>query len=261
MNNRPPPPFQQPTGPPWRGPSAGDANAQAVRATQVAPSGAEADAQAATRDAERTASDHEDASWVVAAREGDHDAFDRLYTKYRERVFAVILRVVHHRDDALETAQDVFLKVYRSLDRFESGTRFYTWLYRIAVNQSIDLLRRRGVRKERSYPVEIAGSEEAHGVAAASKLRGPSARVEAHEVRERLAAAMRELPDKHRQVFVLYSQEDMSYGEIAEVLQIPIGTVMSRLFYARRKMRESLPQDWDPGGAAGDPNKRKESAQ
>ncbi|MFN0060616.1 MAG: RNA polymerase sigma factor [Planctomycetota bacterium] len=193
-------------------------------------------------DPEREASDREDAGWAQAVVGGDVESFDKLYLKYRDRVFAVILRVVHHREDALEGSQEVFAKVYRALSSFDPATRFYTWLYRIAMNQSIDLLRRRRVRREQSFEPELTSSTERR------RHAGPEREMEAAEVRSRLAAALAELAEKHRQVFVLYSQENMNYNDIAAILNIPIGTVMSRLFYARRKLREALPQDWDPGG-------------
>lgn len=190
--------------------------------------------------------DERDKSLVQATLGGDSNAFGELYELYRERIFRVLCGVVRNREDALESTQDVFVKIYRALPRFDPAGRFFTWAYRIAVNQGIDRLRSRKTRKEQSLDAK-------EGFEPTEPLRGrgapsPVSEVERSEVMERLEVALARLPEDQRATFLLFSFEGLSYGEIAEVTEVPIGTVMSRLFYARKKLREDLPSEWDPGG-------------
>ena len=194
-------------------------------------------------------SDQEDRELVRAAVDGDSEAFDGLYRKYRERVYRVAFRVLHHREDALEATQDVFIKVYRALARFDPAARFFTWIYRIAMNQAIDTIRRRKIRREQVFEEDFVGDERAAAAPRGdSRAPDPVASLVQGEVRDRVEAALSGLSEKHRAVFLLYSFEELGYTEIAEVLEIPLGTVMSRLFYARREIKNQLPVDWDPGG-------------
>ncbi len=191
-------------------------------------------------------SDVEDRALVNATLKGDPGAFDAIYRKYRERVYRVVYRVVHDREEALEATQDVFINVYRALPRFQPQARFFTWVYRIAMNRGIDLLRRRAVRKEQRYDAEFTLPRPDQP--AAQRFAAPEKEVEREEVMKRIEKALGALSEKHREVFLLYSFEELQYDEISEVLEIPIGTVMSRLFYARKQLKEDLPGEWDPGG-------------
>ncbi len=185
---------------------------------------------------------------VLGGAEGPaRSAFERLFEKYRERVFRVLLGVLRHHEDALEATQEVFLKAWRALGGFDPQARFYTWLYRIAVNQGIDVLRRRKQRHESPLDPELEPRDPPAG--AGRRFTPPAEEAEWSEVRERLARALESLSEPHRTVFLLYSQEGLRYEEISDVLGVPVGTVMSRLFYARRKLCAELPAAWDPGGA------------
>jgi len=176
---------------------------------------------------------------------GDPRGFEDLYRKYRERVFAVLCRALGDRDDALEGTQEVFIRVHQALGRYDPRARFFTWVYRIAMNLAIDKIRRRKVRREQMYDETFT---EPRRDQPTQRFERAGAALEASEVRERVAAAVATLGEKHRSVFVLFSYEGLGYAEIAETLGIPVGTVMSRLYHARRKVREHLPPDWDPGG-------------
>jgi RNA polymerase sigma-70 factor (ECF subfamily) len=176
---------------------------------------------------------------------GEVKGFEDLYHKYRERVFAVLCRTLGDRDDALEGTQEVFIRVHQALGRYDPRARFFTWVYRIAMNHAIDRIRRRKVRREQVYDETF--TEPARDQPT-ERFQRAGVALEADEVRERVAAAVASLGEKHRSVFVLFSYEGLGYAEIAEALDIPIGTVMSRLYHARRKVREMLPPDWDPGG-------------
>ncbi len=191
--------------------------------------------------------DDEDRRLVHRHLSGDDTGFEQLYRRYRERIFAVLVRMLRNREDALEATQDVFIKIHRGLDSFDPSGRFLTWAYRIASNHAIDRIRRRKVRKETAITEEtIAGDSDLRTGRASEPAAG--AELERIEIAEAVARAVDELGEAHRMVFTLHCYEGLSYGEIAAVLGIPVGTVMSRLYHARRKVREALPTDWDPGG-------------
>ncbi len=194
---------------------------------------------------EQDPAEQEDQRNVGRFLAGDPGGFANLYEKYRERVFAVLFRTLRDREDALEGTQEVFIKVHRALGRYDPRARFFTWVYRIAMNYAIDRIRRRKVRREQMYDETFT---EPRGDQPTGRFQKAGATLEAEEVRERVAAAVAALGEKHRSVFVLFSYEGLGYSEIAETLEIPVGTVMSRLYHARRRVREQLPPDWDPGG-------------
>ncbi len=214
--------------------------------TQEGPSDNRAAEPTDDEEAARRLSDEEDRKSVRQFTAGDSAGFEALYLKYRERVFAVLLRTLRDREDALEGTQEVFIKIHRALPNYDPRARFFTWAYRIAMNHAIDRIRRRKVRKEQMFDesfTEPGDDRSSH------RFEKAGVALEAEEVRERINSAVASLSEKHRQVFVLFSYEGLGYAEIAETLEVPVGTVMSRLYHARRKVREQLPQDWDPGGA------------
>jgi RNA polymerase sigma-70 factor, ECF subfamily len=171
----------------------------------------------------------EDLELVSRSQAGDTEAFGELVTKYRGRVFAIIYGIVGNENDAWDLAQEGFLKAWRSIDRFQGRSSFYTWLYRITINVTIDSRRRQGHRREVELDDFIPSS-----------LPGPGANYERAEIREQVYAALAQLTPEHRAVIVLKEMEDLQYHEIAEILNLSIGTVMSRLFYGRRKLQSIL---------------------
>ncbi|MEM7262498.1 MAG: sigma-70 family RNA polymerase sigma factor, partial [Planctomycetota bacterium] len=190
--------------------------------------------------------DEEDLRWVRATLAGDKTAYDKLYTKHRDRVYGVVYRVTRNREDALEGAQEVFVKVYRALPRYKAEFRFGAWLYRISMNHAIDIYRRKRVRKEQIYDQEFTFARP--DAAVHQRFADPAEEMDRRQVARTIEDAMSSLSENHRQIFTLFSFDEMSYQEIADLLDIPIGTVMSRLYYARRKLQEALPEHWDPGG-------------
>lgn len=173
-----------------------------------------------------------DLALVRRAKKGDRAAFEEIYERHRHKVFKVAYGMCRNQEDALDVVQDTFVKAHRSLPSFEGRAALSTWLCQIATHQAIDLARRRRVR--RAEPIEerrLAGKDVAEG---------PRGRAQASELREALDRALDELSEKHRTVFVLYSQKGMSYKDIAKTLGISIGTVMSRLFYARKNLQRML---------------------
>jgi RNA polymerase sigma-70 factor (ECF subfamily) len=177
---------------------------------------------------------------VKAAQQGDRAAFDFLVDKYRDIVYAVAYRFARDPDLALDLAQDVFIRAYRGIGSFKGRSSFSTWLYRIAMNTCIDYTRRRSRSVDaKTVPEEVAeyaGSEPI----IVGRSEGPTELALSSELGEQIQEAIDALPEYHKSVFVLYEIEGLSYKEIAEVVGCSIGTVMSRLHYARRKLRKML---------------------
>jgi RNA polymerase sigma-70 factor (ECF subfamily) len=187
----------------------------------------------------RDRSDREDIVKVEEFLSGELSAFEFLFDKYREKVYRIAYRFVRNKEDALEIAQDVFLRVYTNLRKFKTDSKFFTWLYRIAVNRSIDFTRsRKGKPIQQIDPIILDAQPRASP--GRHEPKDPSARAEAKELDEKLAEAVSTLSEKHRTVFLLHAVENLSYKEIAAVMGSSIGTVMSRLFYARKKLQETL---------------------
>lgn len=174
-----------------------------------------------------------DAAWVAAARRGDRQAFARLVEAYQQRVYAIAFGILRSREDAWDVAQEAFVKAYKSLDRFEGKSAFYTWLYRITTNLAIDAHRERGRRRDRSQPLN-------EPVNAPAGLDHPSVSAQRRELAEVLRQAMDQLSDHHRAIIVLREVEGLSYEEISEVLGVRKGTVMSRLHHARKNLQGLL---------------------
>jgi RNA polymerase sigma factor (sigma-70 family) len=172
---------------------------------------------------------------VRRARRGDREAFGALVQRYQQRVVGVARALTHNPDDAVELAQETFIRAFQNLRTFEGRSSFSTWLYRIASNLSIDWRRREG-----RYPI-------AHGEEAENELRKiPSGQgdafraVERSELSHKVREALKQLTAEHRQVILLREMEGLSYEEISELLNCPKGTVMSRLHYARTHLRGLL---------------------
>jgi len=178
--------------------------------------------------------------YVERAQAGDHQAFRVLVERYQDRAFRLARRVLRDEEAARDAVQEALLKAYGSLGRFQGRSSFYTWLYRLVMNQCIDMKRRdrsdRHVDVPEGDPLELADAEhdppEVLGVAFA-----PAAEVMRKELRACLARAIEELPEEHRRTLLLREVDGLSYAEIAKALEVPKGTVMSRLHHARRKVR------------------------
>ena len=168
--------------------------------------------------------------------EGDVAAFDELMRAHEDRVFGVCMRMMRDREAALDATQETFLTVFRKADRYKAEAAFSTWLYRVAVNTCYDHLRR--VRRRRTEP--MPETPEPPDTRSESDL-------EAVELRPALEQALRRLSPEFRAVIVLVDMQGLSLEQTAEVLDVPMGTVKSRLFRARRQLAESL-GNLAPGG-------------
>ncbi len=179
---------------------------------------------------------------VKRCQAGETEAFDELVTRYRTRIFAMIYNMVHNEQDAWDLAQDSFVKAWKSIKRFRGKSSFYTWIYRIVMNVTIDWLRKKQVK---GAGVEFDDAIQLREVNPASRTLpkadpAPSERMERSEVRAKIDKAIAQLSPEHRAVILMKETEDMQYHEIAEALGCSIGTVMSRLFYARKKLQNLL---------------------
>jgi RNA polymerase sigma-70 factor (ECF subfamily) len=182
-----------------------------------------------------------DLELVHRCQAGDDRAFDELVAKYRNRAYAMIYHLVHNEQDAWDLAQDGFIKAWKSIDRFRAQSSFYTWLYRIMNNVAIDWLRKRHIQGGQEFDDSIAlhDLEPGSDLAPKGELL-PIKKIERQEVRQRIDAAIAKLSPEHRTVILLKEMEDLQYHEIAETVGCSIGTVMSRLFYARKKLQTLL---------------------
>src|SRR2546423_10585392 len=179
---------------------------------------------------------------VRRCQAGETEAFDQLVTRYRTRVFAMIYNMVHNEQDAWDLAQDSFVKAWKSIGRFRGKSSFYTWIDRIVMNVTIDWLRKKqikGAGAEFDDAVQLKEIDPAAKTAPkADEL--PYQRMERTELRGKIDNAIAQLSPEHRAVILMKETEDMQYHEIAEALGCSIGTVMSRLFYARKKLQNLL---------------------
>ena len=181
---------------------------------------------------------------VDRARRGDHAAFRVLVERYQDRVYGLARRILRDPERARDAVQEGFLKAYSALERFEGRSGFYTWLYRLVFNQCIDMKRRDRSSRHEEWDDEIA-RDVAPGADTAplpqgTELADPANAYHRGQLRAALAAAIESLPDDARRTLVLREVDGLSYEEIAKALRIPKGTVMSRLHYARRRVRETL---------------------
>jgi RNA polymerase sigma-70 factor, ECF subfamily len=186
----------------------------------------------------------DDLTLVKRVRSGDQRAFKLLVERYQRKVYAVALGMLKDKEEAYDVAQEAFVKVYKYLDHFKGDSSFYTWLYRITVNICIDLIRRRGANKgeavEFDETVQI-DSPDAHIGALGSRLgTNPQKSALRKELAEKIQEALAQVPEKHRAILLLREVEGLSYEDLARTLEIPKGTVMSRLFHARAKVQKIL---------------------
>jgi RNA polymerase sigma-70 factor, ECF subfamily len=169
---------------------------------------------------------------------GDASAFEPLVEKYRQRVWRLAYQVLHDREEAWDVAQEAFVRAFHSLPSFRGQSAFYTWLFRITVNVATDRHRQRGAQARAFGPERV--TEEEWARTTPDPGGGPEQQAARKEQRERIRRALDALPPKARTIIMLSDVEGLSYREIAEVLNCPIGTVMSRLHNARKRLKGLL---------------------
>ena len=183
-----------------------------------------------------------DLDWSVVQRvqAGNVGAFDQLVQKYREHIFSVIYNMTSNREDASDLTQDTFIKAFQAIARFKGKSSFFTWIYRIAINTTNTFLKKRNRRRYISYEninEEVATSEIFERLTAKSRSEKGAL---VHELQEKLNDSLQKLSTKHRTVVVLHEIEGLSHSEIAEITSTSIGTVRSRLHYAKQQLQSYL---------------------
>lgn len=178
---------------------------------------------------------------IARSQSGDTTAFNDLVTRYRQRAFAMIYNMVRNEQDAWDLTQDGFLKAWKSINRFRGQSSFYTWLYRILTNITIDWLRRKQIEGGTELDDSIGITNVAAGAVTTPREElPPASTLSDKEIRARIDEAIERLSPEHRTAITLREIEGLDYQEIADATGCSLGTVMSRLFYARKKLQSML---------------------
>ena len=177
---------------------------------------------------------------VQRARQGDLEAYDELVQRYQERIYATVYHMTSNHEDANDLAQESFIKAFQALKSFKGGSSFYTWLYRIAVNKTINFLKQRKNRIHLSLNDLDFNAEHDPDLVAFISDKTPRRDAGLNELQEKLNTALMKLSEPHRLVVVLHDVQGLSHEEIAKVMECNIGTVRSRLFYARQQLQAWL---------------------
>ena len=181
-----------------------------------------------------------EASVLARAKADDREAFRQLYDATHRRLYAMALSVVKNPEDALDIVQEAFVKAHKHLPKFEGNSGFYTWIYRIAMNVAIDHVRKHKRSAQLEWEEGRGDYEQAASELPTAAPQNPHTGVERVQLRRAIEAALDELPEYHRAVILMRDVEGFSYEEMATTLDVPKGTIMSRLFHARRKMQAAL---------------------
>ena len=181
-----------------------------------------------------------DGDLVFKAQQGDLQAFDQLVERYHGKIYGLTYNMTSNREDAEDLVQEVFVKAFNALPRFKGNSSFYTWVYRIAVNKTINYRKKRNRKRALSldqFDQEIKTDDTYHDLTAkGSPLRNLSLT----ELQKKLNEALQSLSEKHRTVVVMHDMQGIPHEEIAKVVGASVGTIRSRLFYARRQMQTEL---------------------
>jgi RNA polymerase sigma-70 factor (ECF subfamily) len=202
--------------------------------------GVNSPARVASNRQARQAEAEQDRALIEKARSGDEQAFRQLVVRHQRRAFAIAMGLVRDENDAREVVQEAFLRVWRGLHGFHGGSSFFTWLYRIVTNLSIDLMRKPS-RREAELDEGRRIVDETQ-IPLLSRIDGadPTDGVRRAEIQRRIEAALAQLPPYHRGVILMREVEGMSYEQMAQAMRVSKGTIMSRLFHARQKLQRAL---------------------
>ena len=182
----------------------------------------------------------DEAVLVNRARKGDLDSYDQLVQRYQERIYATVYHMTSNHEDANDLAQEAFIKGFQALKSFKGGSSFYTWVYRIAVNKTINFLKQRKNRSQMSLNDLDFNAEHDPDLVALISDKTPRREAGLAELQEKLNEAMQKLSEPHRLVVTLHDVQGLSHEEIATIMGCNIGTVRSRLFYARQQLQGFL---------------------
>jgi RNA polymerase sigma-70 factor (ECF subfamily) len=182
----------------------------------------------------------EDELLVQRAQRGENTAFEELVRRYQERIYMVIYNMTSNHEDAADLAQETFIKAYQALKNFKGDSSFYTWIYRIATNKAINFLKQRKNRHLMSLNDLDLNAEHDPDLMALISEKTPRRDINLAELQKKLNEAMLKLSDTHRLVVTLHDVQGMPHEEIAQILDCNVGTVRSRLFYARQQLQAHL---------------------
>jgi RNA polymerase sigma-70 factor (ECF subfamily) len=168
------------------------------------------------------------------------EAYDEIVKRYQERIYATVYHMTGNHEDASDLAQEAFIKAFHALKSFKGGSSFYTWVYRIAVNKTINFLKQRKNRAQLSLNDLDLNAEHDPDLVALISEQTPRREVGLSELQEKLNAAMQKLSEPHRLVVTLHDVQGLSHEEIGKIMGCNIGTVRSRLFYARQQLQGYL---------------------
>lgn len=178
-----------------------------------------------------------DIGLVIASRNGDMAAYDQLVRRYQDRIYATIYHMTSNHEDANDLAQETFIKAYTALKTFKGDSSFYTWIYRIAVNKTINFLKTRKNKTQLSLNDLDFNAEHDPDLLALVSEKTPRRDAALKELQEKLNNALLKLSETHRLVVTLHDVQGLSHEEIAEIMDCNTGTVRSRLFYARQQLQ------------------------
>lgn len=184
---------------------------------------------------------------VARAQRGHLASYDVLVTRHRGKIFAMIRNMIHQEADAWDLSQEVFIKAWQALPKFEAKAKFSTWLYRIAHNVVYDWVRKRKIESSGELNDELFDREKIDSASMTTPSGGesPDDTLSRNELRVKIETALGKLSEEHREVVVLKDVQGLSYKEIADVMECSIGTVMSRLYYARQKLQTMLKDEYE----------------
>ncbi len=177
---------------------------------------------------------------VRQARQGSLEAYDTLVRRYQERIYATVYHMTANHEDANDLAQEAFIKAYQAINSFKGGSSFYTWVYRIAVNKTINFLKQRKNKAQMSLDSLDFNAEHDPDLVALISEKTPRREANLAELQEKLNEAMQKLSESHRLVVTLHDVQGLSHEDIAKIMDCNIGTVRSRLFYARQQLQAHL---------------------
>ena len=182
----------------------------------------------------------EDAQLVARTQEGDVVAFDQLVVKYTPRLYGLVYNMTSNHEDTNDLLQDVFSKAYKSIRGFRGKSSFYTWIHSIAVNMTLNFLKKRGRRFNLSLDDVDASIQNDKEFLELTQSSSPVREADLSELQVRLNEAMQKLSDEHRAVVTMFHIQGMPHAEISKILRVSEGTVRSRLFYANRQLQNYL---------------------
>lgn len=186
-----------------------------------------------------------DEDLVSRAKDGDTRAFDALILKYGDKLYGLVYNMTNHKEDTHDLLQEIFAKAYHSLRKFKGHSTFYTWIYQIATNQTLNFLKKRKRRSALSLNDDESGIQQDPALIDSNRDGNPEEKSRLAELQKRLNEAMMRLSESHRMVVTMFDIQGMPHGEIAKILGVSEGTVRSRLHYAHLQLQSALQDSWD----------------